>query len=209
MIASVTLPLPASIVMTQTPLPVILARLARYGYSGKGALTAMTWAAGNDKGVGVENLAGSGGAAGAVCFFARVFFCTRVADITGFSGGGVACSVAGAAFRVDALATIFKLRSAFFFIGFGVGMASRVTNWSGRLVEVASCARAKGASASTTPVHRMATVARWTRIRKSLSHVRKVKLPPLFGGSGLNLPRKRKSDFCWAVANLFASICFR
>jgi hypothetical protein len=64
-------------------------------------------------------------------------------------------------------------------------------------------------AASTTPVHRMAKVPRWTRIRKSPSHVRKVKLPPLFGGSRLNLPRKRKSDVCWAVANLFASLCFR
>src|SRR5439155_22415196 len=166
MIASVTLPLAASIVMMQTPLPVILARFAWYGYSGNGALTAMAWAAGNDKGAGVGNLAGSGGAAGAVRFFARVFFCTRVADITGLSGGDVACSVAGAGFLVDALAVIFKLRSAFFFFGFGLGIASRVSNCSGRFVEVASCARANGALASTIPVLRTAKVPRWTRTRK-------------------------------------------
>src|SRR5438067_1445634 len=61
--------------MTQTPLPVILARLAWYGYSGKGALTAIAWAAGNDNGVGVEELAASDCTAGAVRF-ARVFFWT-------------------------------------------------------------------------------------------------------------------------------------
>ena len=68
----------------QTPLPVILARLAWYGYSGKGALTAIAWAAGNDNGVGVEELAASDCTAGAVRFFARVFFCTGIAGVTGF-----------------------------------------------------------------------------------------------------------------------------
>ena len=136
--------------MTQTPLPVILARLAWYGYSGKGALTAIAWAAGNDNGVGVEELAASDCTAGAVRFFARVFFCTGIAGVTGSSGGCVVCPVAGAGFRVDALAAIFKLGSAFFFFDFGVGIDSRVSNWSGRFAEVASCARAKGALASTT-----------------------------------------------------------
>jgi len=149
-IASVTLPLAVSIVMTQTPLPVILARLAWYGYSGKGALTAIAWAAGNDNGVGVEELAASDCTAGAVRFFARVFFCTGIAGVTGSSGGCVVCPVAGAGFRVDALAAIFKLGSAFFFFDFGVGIDSRVSNWSGRFAKVASCARAKGALASTT-----------------------------------------------------------
>src|SRR5712671_5033324 len=137
--------------MTQTPLPVILARFAWYGYSGKGALTAMAWAAFKDNGAGVEELAGSGCAAGAVRFFVRVFFCTGMADVTGSSGGGVVRSVAGAGFRVDALAAIFKLDSDFFFFGLGVGIASRVSNCSGRFVEVASCARANGALASTIP----------------------------------------------------------
>ncbi len=57
MVASVTFPLAVSTVMTQTPLPVILARFAWYVYSGKGALTAIAWAAANDNGVGVEELA--------------------------------------------------------------------------------------------------------------------------------------------------------
>src|SRR6266480_2825118 len=47
-IALVTFPLAVSISIVQTPLPVILARFAWYGYSGKGALTAKAWAADND-----------------------------------------------------------------------------------------------------------------------------------------------------------------
>ena len=42
--ALVTLPLPVSTDMTQTPLPVILERRASYGYSGRGALTATAFA---------------------------------------------------------------------------------------------------------------------------------------------------------------------
>jgi hypothetical protein len=208
-IASVTLPLAVSIVMTQTPLPVMLARLAWYGYSGKGALTAITWAAGNDNRVGVEELAVSGCAARADRFFTRVFLCTGMADVTCSSGGRLVSSTAGAGFRLDAMAAIFKLGWAFFFFGLGVGIASRVSNCSGRFAVVASCARAKGASASTTAVLRTARAPRWTRTRKSPTHVRNVKLPPPFAGCGLNLSRKRKSDFCWGVVNLFASLCFR
>src|SRR5438874_3580422 len=74
MIASVTLPLPASIVMTQTPLPVILARFAWYGYSGNGALTAMAWAAGNDNEVTTGELGASARAAEVGDFFPRAFF---------------------------------------------------------------------------------------------------------------------------------------
>jgi hypothetical protein len=84
--------------MTQIPLPVILARFAWYGYSGKGALTAIAWAAGRDNGVGVEELAASGCAAEVVRFFTRVFFFTGIADVTGSSGGSVVCSFAGAGF---------------------------------------------------------------------------------------------------------------
>src|SRR5438094_3716284 len=73
-IASVTLPLTVSTVMTQTPLPVILARFAWYGYSGKGALTAIASAAGNDNEVTAGELAASGCAAGVARFFTRGFF---------------------------------------------------------------------------------------------------------------------------------------
>ena len=55
-IALVTLPLAVSTIMTQIPFPVILACFAWYGYSGKGALIAIAWAADNDKEVGVEKV---------------------------------------------------------------------------------------------------------------------------------------------------------
>src|SRR5205809_7686128 len=97
MIASVTLPLPASIVMMQTPLPVILARLAWYGYSGNGALTAMVWAAGNDNEVTTGELGASARAAEVGGFFPRAFFSSGAAGVTGSSGGGV-CSVTYARF---------------------------------------------------------------------------------------------------------------
>ena len=42
--ALVTAPLPVSTVITQTPLPVILERRASYGYSGRGADRANTFA---------------------------------------------------------------------------------------------------------------------------------------------------------------------
>lgn len=178
MTASVTFPLAVSTVTMQTPLPVILARFAWYGYSGNGALIAMAWVAGNDKAVGVEERAGSGCTAGAVRFFARVLFCAGMADVTGSSGGGVVCSVAGAGFRVDDRAAIFKLDSAFLFFGFGVSIASPASTCSGRFVEVASCVHAKGALASTIPVLRTAKVPRRTPTRKSPTRVRDVKLPP-------------------------------
>jgi len=84
--------------MTQTPLPVILARFAWYGYSGKGALTAMAWAAGNDNEVTAGELAASGCAAGVARFFTRGFFSTGMGGVTGSAGGGVVCSFAGAGF---------------------------------------------------------------------------------------------------------------
>ena len=52
-IALVAFPLAVSTVITQTPLPVIFARFAWYGYSGKGALTAMACAADNDNEVAI------------------------------------------------------------------------------------------------------------------------------------------------------------
>ena len=58
-IALVTMPLAVSTIIAQTPLPVIFACFASYGYSGKGALTAMAWAADKDSEVGVERLATS------------------------------------------------------------------------------------------------------------------------------------------------------
>ena len=56
-IALVTFPVAVSTIMTQTPLPATLACFASYGYSGKGALTAIAWATDSDKEVGVEKLA--------------------------------------------------------------------------------------------------------------------------------------------------------
>jgi len=64
----------------------------------------------------------------------------------------------------------------FFFFGLGAGIASRVSNCSGRFAEVASWARAKGALANTIPVLRTAKVPRWTRTRKSPTRVGNVKL---------------------------------
>src|SRR5207247_7484582 len=88
-IASVTLPLAVSTVMTQTPLPVILARFAWYGYSGKGALTAIASAAGNDNEVTAGELAASGCAAGVARFFTRVFYSLGLCGVTGCSVCGV------------------------------------------------------------------------------------------------------------------------
>ena len=82
--------------MTQTPLPVILARFAWYGYSGKGALTAMAWAAGNDNEVTAGELAASGCAAGVARFFTRGFFSTGMAGVAGSSAG--TCSVTATGF---------------------------------------------------------------------------------------------------------------
>jgi len=83
--------------MTQTPLPVILARFAWYGYSGKGALTAMAWAAGNDNEVTTGELDASARATEVARFFTRVIFSTGAAGVTGSPGGGV-CSVTDAGF---------------------------------------------------------------------------------------------------------------
>src|SRR3989442_2852250 len=98
-IASVTLPLALSTVMTQTPLPVILARFAWYGYSGKGALSAMAWAAGNDNEVTAKELAASGCTAGVARFFTRDFFSTGRAGVGGFSVGN--CSGSPACLLID------------------------------------------------------------------------------------------------------------
>jgi hypothetical protein len=68
-IVLVTFPLAVSTVIAQTPLPVIFACFASYGYSGKGALTARAWAADKDSEVEVEKLATSDCAAEAARFF--------------------------------------------------------------------------------------------------------------------------------------------
>ena len=69
-VALVTLPLAVSTVITQMPVPVAWARLALYGYLGRGALIARAFAADSDVGV-------AGGGSGA---FGRAIarFLTRV-----------------------------------------------------------------------------------------------------------------------------------
>ena len=103
----------------------------------------------------------------------------------------------------------FQTRFPFFFFGLGAGIASGFSNCSGRFAEVASCARAKCASASATAAHRMTIVPRSTRTRKSPTRLRKVKFIATFRPCSLNSVPKRKNDFCWGVVYLFASLCFR
>ena len=77
--ALVTDPLPVSMVMTQTPLPVILERRASYGYSGRGALMATAFA--DDIDIGPTGPTGFGFASG-----------TTGALVGGRFGGGVGFS---------------------------------------------------------------------------------------------------------------------
>ena len=84
-IALVTLPLAVSTIIAQTPLPVIFARLASYGYSGKGALTARAFEADKDSEVGLEKLATLDCAAEATRFFARALFFIRATGDAGSS----------------------------------------------------------------------------------------------------------------------------
>jgi len=123
--------------MTQNPLPVTLACFAWYGYSGKGALTAMDWAADNDKEVEVGKLVGSDSTAGGARLLTRCFFSAGAAGIVD-SSAVAACSIAGAGFSLDAVAAISRLGSFFFFFSFGGGVASPVSMCSGRFGEVAS-----------------------------------------------------------------------
>src|SRR5437660_7901783 len=113
-VALVTLPLTVSTSMTQTPLPVTLACFAWYGYSGKGALTAIAWAVDNDKEVGVEKLLGSDCTTRGTRLLTRCFFSAGAAGIVD-SSDVAACSVAGAGFSLDAVAAISRLRFFFFF----------------------------------------------------------------------------------------------
>jgi len=136
-IAFVTFPLAVSTIMTQTPLPVTLACFAWYGYSGKGALTAIAWAADNDKEVGVEKLLGSDCTTRGTRLLTRCFFSAGAAGIVD-SSDVAACSVAGAGFSLDAVAAISRLRFFFFFFSFGSGVGSPVSMRSGRFGEVAS-----------------------------------------------------------------------
>ena len=136
-IAFVTFPLAVSTIMTQTPLPVTLACFAWYGYSGKGALTAIAWAADNDKEVGVEKLVGSDCTTGGARLLTRCFFSGGAAGVVD-SSGAAACLIEGAGFSLDAVAAISRLGSFFFFFSFGGGVASPVSMCSGRFGEVAS-----------------------------------------------------------------------
>jgi hypothetical protein len=133
-IAFVTFPLAVSTIMMQIPLPVTLARFAWYGYWGKGALTAVAWAADNDKEVGVEKVLGSDCTTGRARLLTRCFFSAGAAGIVD-SSAVAASSIAGAGFSV---AAISRLRCFFFFFSFGGGVASPVSMCSGRFGEVAS-----------------------------------------------------------------------
>ena len=109
--APVTLPLPGSTVITQTPLPVILERRASYGYSGRGALTAITFAEDMDIGpmgptgfgfaMGTTGLLEGGFLGGGVGFSStNSGFCSGIASGGGggggsSSGGGVGCGGSG------------------------------------------------------------------------------------------------------------------
>ena len=167
-IAFVTFPLAASTIMTQTPLPVTLACFAWYGYSGKGALTAIAWAADNDKEVGVEKVLASDCTGEGALLLTRCFFSAGAAGIVDSSALAVS-SIAGAGFSVVAVAAISRLRAFFFFFSFGGGVATLVSMCSGRFGEVASWAGAKGALASTTPLHKTARVPRCTIKKNVLS----------------------------------------
>ena len=100
-IAFVTFPLAVSTIMTQTPLPVTLACFAWYGYSGKGALTAIAWAADNDKEVEVEKLVGSDCTAGGARLLTRCFFSAGAAAVVRLRGLDNRCTLS-----LDALAAI-------------------------------------------------------------------------------------------------------
>jgi hypothetical protein len=136
-IAFVTFPLAVSTIMTQTPLPVTLACFAWYGYSGKGALTAMAWAADNDKEVGVEKVLTSDCTRGGARLLTRCFFSAGAAGIVD-SSAVAACLIGRAGFSLDAVSAISRLRCFFFFFSFGGGVASSVSMCSGRFDEVAS-----------------------------------------------------------------------
>src|SRR5262245_56837074 len=95
--------------MTQTPLPVVLERRASYGYSGRGALTAITFAADID--IGPTGPCGFGRAVGwtglFVCFGGGVSFSSTNSGFSSgitsgggggggsSSGGGVGCGGSG------------------------------------------------------------------------------------------------------------------
>src|SRR6266853_5373286 len=96
-IALVTLPLAVSTSITQTPLPVIWARFAWYGYSGRGALTAIAFAADIDISSGTGNLGSVGFGPEVACLFPPVFFSASAVGVATSSGAGV-CSATGAGF---------------------------------------------------------------------------------------------------------------
>ena len=130
--ALVTDPLPVSIVMTQTPLPVIFERRASYGYSGRGALIALTFA--EDIDIGPTGPTGLGFAIGATGWLLGVRFGGGVAfssTNSGFSsgiasgggggggsssGGGVGCGGSCCVSSdISTVASGMSLRSTIFF----------------------------------------------------------------------------------------------
>jgi hypothetical protein len=141
MTALVTSPLAVSTVMTQTPLLVIWARRASYGYSGIGVLTATAFAADSDIVPTMRNSASPGWAAGVARFFARVFFSVGGAGVASSSIRGVS-SAMGGGFSLAASVGISTVGSDVRFLGRGVGVACTVIAGSKSPGEAASWARA-------------------------------------------------------------------
>src|SRR5260370_22554240 len=107
-------------------------------------MTAIAWADDNGKEAGVGKLATCGCTLEAVRLLTRCFFSTGAAGMVASSGVGSG-STTGAGFSLDSLAATSRLRSAFFFLSLGVGVASPVSRCSGGFADVASCGLAQGA----------------------------------------------------------------
>jgi hypothetical protein len=137
MSALVTLPLAGSIVITQTPLPVILERRASYGYSGRGALVAITFAEDMDIGptafglaIGATGLVEAGCLGGGVGFSStNSGFCSGIASGGGggggsSSGGGVGCGSCCCSSDISTAASGMSVRSTIFSFGWMEAIAT-------------------------------------------------------------------------------------